>query len=242
MAKIRLSAAKIERHVITLTNRQRRNHRVPPVARVRLIGRVARNHARDMVRRHYAGHRTKGTPLQPWHRGFRAGLNVALSENIGSVMWRPPNLTIYGGGNVRVRRHNPEMAAAYALVRQWMESPPHRHNMLLERRNQIGIGIAFDHRTGTIHGVMNLAYREPLKSKILDALRGLLEYVLGWAAIAAIVGAIAAAIWLVTYVHEALAPALGPIYEALVPVASMAYDTIMQAAAPVIALVQNTSG
>ena len=246
---MRLSAAQVERHIITLTNKKRRKVGAQPVRHVRLIRDVARRHAKDMVRRHYYDHDTKGSGLKPWQRGLRAELRVALSENIGNVRWAPPIL-IAGRSYVRIPRRSREWAVATAFVRQWMDSPSHHDKMLDGKFNEIGIGICIDYRTGEIYGVMNLAHRPPPKSMIRGVVRGILEHILYRVAGMIFVLLIVACGLGAVYVYEQLNPIIAPAYEALVPVLlpvyeqlsqvlSAMHDVVMQTAAPIIDFAQN---
>jgi uncharacterized protein YkwD len=103
--------------VIALTNRERRRHGVRPLKASQPLTRVAQNHADDMAARRYFDHDTKGGPS--WDQRLRrARPSGAIGENIAFGQ-------IY----------------AAQVVRDWMNSPPHRRNILDPDFTLIGIGL-----------------------------------------------------------------------------------------------------
>lgn len=114
-----------EKRALALHNRIRRNHNLKPFCVHPRLQRAARFHSKDMIRRDYFSHSTKGkytfdrrlkrfgyTP-----KGYRY---YAIGENIA-----------YGSG---------ANAAPRKIVRAWMRSPGHRRNILARKFREIGIG------------------------------------------------------------------------------------------------------
>jgi uncharacterized protein YkwD len=106
---------------LCLLNRIRRAHGLRPFAASTKLRRAATNHSVSMVHARYFSHGNYiGRILKS---GYAAGaLGWAFGENIA---WGPG------------RRSSPAR-----IVRAWMNSPPHKHNILTARFRHIGIGIA----------------------------------------------------------------------------------------------------
>lgn len=110
---------------------------------------IARRHARDMVERGYMAHRS------PEGDGPRERVFAVFPDFIGIA-----------GENIAMRRIRPDESAAdtaLGAVEAWVDSPPHRKNLLDQRHGHVGIGVADNGRATYI--VMLLAsepsYRPP---------------------------------------------------------------------------------
>lgn len=110
---------------------------------------IARRHARDMVERGYMAHRS------PDGDGPRERVFAIFPDFIGIA-----------GENIAMRRIRPDESAAdtaLGAVEAWIDSPPHRKNLLDQRHGHVGIGVADNGRATYI--VMLLAsepsYRPP---------------------------------------------------------------------------------
>lgn len=156
----KLSVSKIEHHVFRLTNRERRRRGARPLAWERPIGMVARRHSRDMSRRSYLDHQTRGTGETPTDRAQKAGLDMALGENIAQT-WRHSYITITKNSAKHYHGFKDEKAIAASLVRMWMNSPGHRANMLDGSYNQIGVGVWINYKSGKVHATQNFACTQP---------------------------------------------------------------------------------
>jgi uncharacterized protein YkwD len=112
---------------LCLLNAERRAHGLRPLHLNRRLGRAARRHARDMVRRRYFSH-TSRSGASFVERIRRTGyLRSAHSWLVGeNIAW--------GAGS---------WASARAVMRAWMHSAGHRRNILTGGYRQVGIGIAF---------------------------------------------------------------------------------------------------
>lgn len=114
-----------ERKAFVLHNKIRKNRNLKPLCVHPKLQRAARAHSKDMIRRDYFSHNTKGggtfskrlkkfgyTP-----RGFKY---YTVGENIA-----------YGSG----ARGEPQR-----IMRSWMKSPGHKKNIVNRKFRQIGIG------------------------------------------------------------------------------------------------------
>lgn len=122
-SRARSAMAVLEEAVVDRMNRVRRSHGLRPLRLNQKLSAAADFHSRDMGRRGYFEHDSiSGTPF--WRRierfypsrGFRSW---TVGENL---LW---GTNSYG--------------AAFA-IREWMDSPPHRENMLSRSWREVGIG------------------------------------------------------------------------------------------------------
>lgn len=93
---------------------------------------LARGHAEDMAARGYQSH------VSPDGDGVRERLMGRFPDYIGAV---GENIAVRG-----IRRNRTAEQRAAAAVDSWLDSPPHRENMLNPRHNWVGIGEAQDAR------------------------------------------------------------------------------------------------
>ena len=110
-------------HVFVLTNEERTSRGRSPFQSKDRLDAVACRHNRDMLTHSYLGHEdSRGRrPIDRLDQEFTSVLVRASAENVAG---RPP------GGT-------PEEIAA-GLVKQWMNSPPHRKNILRTRYTHLG--------------------------------------------------------------------------------------------------------
>jgi uncharacterized protein YkwD len=111
---------------LCLLNAQRARYGLRPLRMSSQLSEAARRHAADMERRHYFSHVSlDGTDFVKRIR--RTGyLRRAGSWFVGE------NLA-WGAG--------PNRSSPRGIVAAWMNSPPHRHNILDARFREIGIGV-----------------------------------------------------------------------------------------------------
>lgn len=105
--------------VVRLTNRERAQRGLRPVRWSSGLARAARHHARDMSRRNYLAHDTKGGASW-WKRIMR--------------WYRDP-----AGENIARGFSTPE-----GVVEGWMNSPAHRKNILNGSFRTIGVAYVGD--------------------------------------------------------------------------------------------------
>jgi uncharacterized protein YkwD len=109
------------RELVRLVNAERQRRGIPTLEWNATLARVAERHSEDMVRRHYFSH-VDPDGHDPFDRMRAAGLDYqAAAENIAAGQ-----------------------TSAAAVFESWMDSPPHRENLLSRDYTQHGIG-RFDH-------------------------------------------------------------------------------------------------
>lgn len=116
---------RVEHSTLCLINVQRRSHGLGRLRSNRLLRRAALSHSREMVASRYFGHRS------------RDGSNfVARIREAGYLLrtryWRAGENLAWGVG---------ADSTPGAVVRAWMNSPPHRHNILTQGFQSVGLGI-----------------------------------------------------------------------------------------------------
>lgn len=114
------------RATLCVLNAERVRHNLRPLRLNRKLARAARRHSRSMARHHFFSHNSRnGASFVDRIRG--AGY---LS---GARSWSVAENIAYGSGN----RSTPR-----AIGTTWMNSPPHRANILSPSYREIGIGLA----------------------------------------------------------------------------------------------------
>ena len=111
----------VKHATICLLNQQRRQH---GLKKLRLNGRLSlasQRHSNTMVSRKVFEH------------GNFVGRIKAARYLQGSGSWTVGENTAWGSG---------DLATAREIVQAWMNSPPHRHNILNRRFREIGIGLS----------------------------------------------------------------------------------------------------
>lgn len=117
-----VGAGPMGRPLLCAINVVRRSRGLPALAPARRLRVAARRHARDMVRRGYFSHVTpEGTELMARLRRARARVGVA-GENLAA-----------GTG---------PYASPIGMLLTWLESPPHKANLLEQRFGRAGLGVA----------------------------------------------------------------------------------------------------
>lgn len=115
----------VEHSTLCLINVQRRTHGLAAVRSNGLLRLAAVRHSRDMVAKRYFEHTSRdGTTF------------VARIRETGFFkrvdFWRAGENIAWGIGSE---------ASPAAIVRAWMNSPPHRHNILQPGFRRIGVGL-----------------------------------------------------------------------------------------------------
>jgi uncharacterized protein YkwD len=118
----------IRNATMCLLNAQRRLHGLRPLRQTPSLRRVSARHSRDMVRHHFFAHGDFFGRIES--SGYLRGAHAyTVGENIA-----------WGGG--------PTSSPAQ-IVRMWMNSPPHRANLLSKTWREIGISaVHFDSAPG----------------------------------------------------------------------------------------------
>ncbi|WP_235576151.1 SafA/ExsA family spore coat assembly protein [Rossellomorea vietnamensis] len=120
------SETSFESRVTELTNRERQKYGLPPLLADMKLSKIALNKSRDMKDAGYFSHRspTYGTPEEMLKR-----FNISYCE---------------ASENIAAGQSNPE-----EVVREWMDSPVHRKNVLNKSYTHVGVGYAEGGTYGT---------------------------------------------------------------------------------------------
>jgi uncharacterized protein YkwD len=121
----RTNLGQIQGATLCLINVQRRAHGLPAVRSNRLLRLAAVRHSREMVADRYFAHNSRDGS------SFLARIR-RTGYLRGSGSWNAGENLALGVG----RQSTPG-----SIVRAWMNSPPHRHNILTRDYRDIGIGI-----------------------------------------------------------------------------------------------------
>ena len=115
-----------EQQVITLLNQIRAQHNLTPLTANTQLRNAARAHSSDMLRRNFFDH---NSPTEAWDTRVARYIKAPLTgENIA-----------WGTGTY---------GSPTGIVKQWMNSPPHRAIILTPELHRVGLGLA----TGTYQG------------------------------------------------------------------------------------------
>jgi uncharacterized protein YkwD len=111
--------------VLRLLNAARADAGAPPLRLDRRLNRSSRRHSCDMVAHHYFAHESRS--------GARFSARIARTGWMrGRRRWNVGENLAWGAGSD---------AAPRAIVQAWLQSPPHRHNLLAPGFRVVGIGI-----------------------------------------------------------------------------------------------------
>jgi len=153
-AQPEITAAELERQIHQQINRERQNHGLSQLDRDALLAAIARKHSSDMASYHFFSH----TNLQgedPVERAKNLGWNkkkqhdpntwaIGPGENIFMNHLYDKVVTTKQNG-VKVKKEEyvwkTQEEIVQSTVQGWMDSPPHRKNILSPKYNQQGIGV-----------------------------------------------------------------------------------------------------
>jgi uncharacterized protein YkwD len=150
-------AALLEREIVRLTNRLRRQQGRPALRGNAALTKTARSHSLEMARLDYFSHRSP-TPERrsAQDRLAKSGLGFrVLAENIAKEprvarFWSDGRLEWFTWGDV-----------AANAVRHWCESPGHRANLLRRDVTETGVGAARSTRDGRPYVYLTQDFRAP---------------------------------------------------------------------------------
>jgi uncharacterized protein YkwD len=118
----KLQLSEDEKTLLELTTKERAREKLPPLLADPTLCKVARAHSANMAKKGDIGHVLDGK--NPADRVQDAGYDYAkVGENIGV---------------------SEKGAPVEDAVKGWMDSPPHRQNILHPRFREIGVGIVRD--------------------------------------------------------------------------------------------------
>src|SRR5215207_889662 len=133
----RRSILHTQRRMLCLMNRVRARFGLRSLHPNRCLHRVAARHAHDMVNRRYFAHTTPNG----WDPGRRARASGYVPRR---ARWLVGENIAWGVSYA---------ARPAFVVRSWMHSPPHRHNLLSRHFRDVGIGVARGVPLRGFHGV-----------------------------------------------------------------------------------------
>jgi uncharacterized protein YkwD len=116
----------LERSTLCLINAQRRARGLAPLHSNQLLHLAALRHSREMVRSRYFDHTSPSGVTFDARIRQTGYLRGAGSWSVGE------NIAFGEGPNATPR----------AIVRSWMNSPPHRHAILSSSFRSVGVGVA----------------------------------------------------------------------------------------------------
>lgn len=135
----------VEVLVIKYTNEERVERGLQPVDRDTELGAIASYHSEDMATKGYFAHDSPtGETVGDRYAQFGYGCQVPTgggyyatgSENIAQT-WLHENVQTDSGSEY----YSSENELARGLVMQWMNSPPHRENILTDHWRNLGVGV-----------------------------------------------------------------------------------------------------
>ncbi|MBL6985982.1 MAG: CAP domain-containing protein [Methylobacter sp.] len=153
-AQPEITAAELERQIHLRINRERQNHGLSQLDSDELLAAIARKHSIDMARYHFFNHTNlQGEgPLeraknQGWDKKKQAGANtwaIGPGENIFMNNLYDKIVTTKQNGVLIKKEYlwKTSEEIAQSTVQGWMDSPPHRKNILSPKYDQQGIGVA----------------------------------------------------------------------------------------------------
>jgi uncharacterized protein YkwD len=126
VANLLSDLANVQNATLCLLNAERSARRLRPLSANSKLASAAERHSRDMVRRHFFAHDTPGGG------GFDKRI-VRVGYLRGARGWSIGENIAWGTGT---------SATPAQIVNQWMNSPPHRANILSRKFAEIGLGVA----------------------------------------------------------------------------------------------------
>ena len=149
-----ITTAELERQIHQQINRVRQSHGLSQLDRDELLAAVARKHSSDMASYHFFSHMNlQGEgPVERaknlgWNKKKQQGSNtwvIGPGENIFMNQLYGKVVTTTQNG-VTVKKEylwKTQEEIVQSTVQGWMDSPPHRKNILSPKYDQQGIGVA----------------------------------------------------------------------------------------------------
>lgn len=150
----KITAAGLERQIHRQINRVRQSHGLSQLNNDELLAVIARKHSLDMASYHFFDHTNlqgegpvERAQNQGWDKKKQAGANawaIGPGENIFMNHLYDQVITTKQNG-VPVKKEyvwKTQEEIAQSTVQGWMDSPPHRKNILSPKYDQQGIGVA----------------------------------------------------------------------------------------------------
>jgi len=135
----RLDEVRVQRSIHELVNEEREARGIPSLSYDEQLSEVAVSHSEDMLDRSYYSHTSPGGDGHP-ERYREHGYNCAGSS--GENILKSWALTDVEGPDGNTVRYDSEEALAAGAVAEWMNSSGHREQILNQRFDVQGIGVA----------------------------------------------------------------------------------------------------
>jgi len=152
-AQPNINAAELERQIHHQINRVRQNHGLSQLDRDELLAAIARKHSSDMANYHFFSHMNlQGEgPVERaknlgWNKRKQADANtwaIGPGENIFMNNLYDKVVTIKENSGAVKKEYawKTQEEIVQSTVQGWMDSPPHRKNILSPKYDQQGIGV-----------------------------------------------------------------------------------------------------
>ncbi len=120
-----LAAHSLEAELAAQMNAARRSHGLSTLSVHWRLRRAAKDHAVNMARNGYFAHAwSNGSPFSSWIRRYWPGPSRYRSWRVGeNLYWQGPTTN------------------AETVIRAWLNSPTHRHNLLKREWRSVGVGV-----------------------------------------------------------------------------------------------------
>lgn len=144
-----LNETLIALYIAEFTNDQREEDGLAELAFDTKLGAIARYHSRDMTRNDYYAHESPGgETMEDRYQRFDYSCQVSTGGNqylagAENIAYTYHHRDVEGPDGDTVYLTT-EREIARSLVEQWMNSPPHRKNILMGEWDDIGVGVAID--------------------------------------------------------------------------------------------------
>jgi uncharacterized protein YkwD len=132
-----LDSERLEDEIYQEINEERQARGLDPLDRRDGLDHAARGHSRDLLRTGGIGH-TGSDGSDPTDRVRREGVQCRAGENVASNYFDSPVQAPTG----ETETYRTEAELAESTVEGWMNSRGHRENILLERWDTTGVGVA----------------------------------------------------------------------------------------------------
>lgn len=121
------NVAQVKTATLCLLNVERRSHRLAPLSANGQLAKTAQSFSANMVRQHFFDHVSPG--------------GSTLSSRVRGTTYLRGNLRTWSLGE-NIAWGSSDLATPRQIVRSWMHSAGHRHNILQRSFRHIGVGVA----------------------------------------------------------------------------------------------------
>jgi uncharacterized protein YkwD len=122
--------AALEEAVLAKMNAYRASQKLPPLASAKQLQEAAQNHSQEMFLLGYFSHQSPTAGMQTFLDRIKAAGATGFSTGGENIIYREGNLD--------------DASLADALLKQWLDSPPHKANILSKEYFVTGLGFYRD--------------------------------------------------------------------------------------------------